>query len=134
MAEGKIQIEAQVKLDGKLLEGARVYVHIKGYSRARVTHVDLEHDELKKVLRPRHSDYPYVNWEGNNVKIEVKGHTIEVISQTLGSLIHMKGNLYVGGKGKGLFLGFHKEEIKALEDFGVKNGFPPVSKRTKYDK
>ncbi|MCY0850680.1 transferase [Sulfuracidifex metallicus] len=125
---GKIPIDdAKVYLDGSLLLDAKVYVHIKGYSRARVTHVDVEHQSLKKVILPRHSDYPSVKW-GSRVEISVKGHVIVIESETLGKIIKMDGNLYVGGKGKGIFLGFHKDQIRSLESFGESKGFPPIKR------
>ncbi len=125
---GKIPIEdAKVYLDGSLLPGAKVFVHIKGYSRARVTHVDVEDPSLKKVIPPRHSDYPSVVWS-TKVEIPVKGHILVLESETLGKILKMQGNLYVGGKGKGVFLGFHKEQIRELEAFGTSKGIPPISK------
>ncbi|BBG24339.1 hypothetical protein [Sulfuracidifex tepidarius] len=126
---GKIPVEdAKVYLDGSLLSEAKVYVHIKGYSRARVTHIDVEDPSLKKVIPPRHSDYPLVIW-GPRVEIPVKGHLLALESETLSKILKMQGNLYVGGKGKGVFLGFHKEQIRELEAFGTSKGVPPISKR-----
>ena len=48
-AEGKLPLEAQVFLLGR---GSRrrveasVYVHLKGYALARVTHLGIEHESL----------------------------------------------------------------------------------------
>lgn len=128
MPDGKIEVEAIIRLDGSVLEGAKTYVYIKGYSRARVTHVDIEHPRLKEILPPRHSDYPFVKWSGRRVEIPVKGHMIEVESNLLGSLVGFEGNLYVGGKGKEVFLGFHREQISKLEELGRTKGFPSLSR------
>ncbi|MEK6909330.1 MAG: hypothetical protein AABX23_04735 [Nanoarchaeota archaeon] len=44
--------------DGKLFLGkADVYIHLKGKSRATVTHVDIELDELNKIIKPGENTY-----------------------------------------------------------------------------
>jgi len=45
-AEGKIKL-------GK----ADVYIHMKGKSGARVTHIDIELEELNKILKPGEASY-----------------------------------------------------------------------------
>ena len=45
-AEGKIKL-------GK----ADVYLHLKGKSLARITHIDIELDELNKIIRPKEATY-----------------------------------------------------------------------------
>ena len=45
-AEGKIKI-------GK----ADVYIHIKGKAGARVTHLDIELDELNRIIKPGEASY-----------------------------------------------------------------------------
>ncbi len=41
----------------KELKGAKVYVHEKGKSRARITHIDIEHPDINKILKPKESTY-----------------------------------------------------------------------------
>jgi len=41
----------------KLLGKANVYVHEKGKSLARVTHIDIELPELNKILKPKEATY-----------------------------------------------------------------------------
>ncbi len=41
----------------KLLGKANVYLHEKGKSNARITHVDIELDELNKIILPGESSY-----------------------------------------------------------------------------
>ena len=41
----------------KLLGKANVYLHEKGKSGASVTHIDIELDELNKILKPGESTY-----------------------------------------------------------------------------
>ncbi|AAT43334.1 hypothetical protein [Picrophilus oshimae] len=121
---GKIKIPGTVFLDGNELEDALIYIHVKGYSRARVTHIDIESRALKSVIRPRHSSYPEVNWS-LSTSIDVNGHEIVIVSERLAEIIHLNGNLYVGGKGKGIFLGFHREQISEMEKFASKIGIKP---------
>jgi hypothetical protein len=59
----------------KLLGKANVYVHIKGKSGATVTHVDVELDELNKILKPGESTY--VGAKKGGVFIGLKKEMIE---------------------------------------------------------
>ena len=44
--------------EGKIKIGkADVYIHLKGKSGATVTHVDIELDELNKIIKPRENTY-----------------------------------------------------------------------------
>lgn len=44
--------------EGKIKLGkADVYLHVKGKSGATVTHVDIELDELNKILKPGENSY-----------------------------------------------------------------------------
>ena len=45
-AEGKIE-----------LKGAKVYVHIKGKARARITHIDIEQKDINKIIKPKEATY-----------------------------------------------------------------------------
>jgi len=41
----------------KLIGKADVYIHEKGKSMARITHIDIELPELNKILKPGESSY-----------------------------------------------------------------------------
>jgi len=41
----------------KLLGKANVYIHEKGKSLARVTHIDIELPELNKIIKPKEATY-----------------------------------------------------------------------------
>ncbi|MFH1248980.1 MAG: hypothetical protein V1660_02410 [archaeon] len=41
----------------KFLGKADVYIHEKGKSNARITHVDIELDELKEIVKPGEATY-----------------------------------------------------------------------------
>lgn len=44
--------------EGKyLLKGAKVYIHEKGKARARITHIDIEHPLLNKIIKPKETTY-----------------------------------------------------------------------------
>ncbi len=44
--------------EGKIKLGkADVYLHLKGKSGARVTHIDIELDELNKIIKDKESSY-----------------------------------------------------------------------------
>ncbi|MCY0883611.1 MAG: transferase [Acidianus infernus] len=128
MPDGKIPLQAEVYLDGEKVE-ARVFLHVKGYKRARVTHIDVEGDKIKGLLRPRHSVYPLVEWKGNEVTFPINEHKIRMIIPEI--TLNFNGNLYVGGKGKGIFLGFHRNEIRQLEEIAKQKGVEPIGRGSK---
>ena len=41
----------------KLIGKANVYIHEKGKSQARITHVDIELPELNKIIKPKEATY-----------------------------------------------------------------------------
>jgi len=44
--------------EGKIeLKRAKVYIHQKGKSNARITHIDVEHSYLNKVIKPKEATY-----------------------------------------------------------------------------
>ncbi len=46
------------KAEGKkLLHGAKVYIHEKGKSLARITHIDIEHPSIGKIIKPKEATY-----------------------------------------------------------------------------
>jgi len=64
------QAEGKIKL-GK----ADVYIHVKGKSNARVTHIDIELDELNKILKQ--GEASYVQAKEGGVFIGLKKEMIE---------------------------------------------------------
>ena len=62
--------------EGKIKIGkADVYIHVKGKSGARVTHVDIELDELNKIIKP--GEASYVQAKEGGVFIGLKREMIE---------------------------------------------------------
>jgi len=46
------------KAEGKIeLKGAKVFIHEKGKSMARITHIDIEHPDINKILKPKEATY-----------------------------------------------------------------------------
>ena len=62
--------------EGKIKIGkADVYIHLKGKSRASVTHIDIELDELNDIIEP--GENSYVGGKGGGVFIGLKKEMIE---------------------------------------------------------
>ena len=44
--------------EGKIeLKNAKVYIHVKGKSRARVTHIDIEQKDIDKIIKGKEATY-----------------------------------------------------------------------------
>jgi len=39
------------------LKGAKVYIHERGKSLARITHIDVEHPDINKIIKPGEATY-----------------------------------------------------------------------------
>ena len=59
----------------KLIGKANVYIHEKGKSTARITHVDIELEELNKIIKP--GEASYVQGKEGGVFIGLKKDMIE---------------------------------------------------------
>jgi len=61
---------------GKIkLGSAAVYVHLKGKSNARITHVDIELSKLNKIIKP--GETTYVGAKEGGVFLGLKGKMIK---------------------------------------------------------
>ena len=109
---------------------APVYVHVKGYMRARVTHVDVENRALGKIIprgrgnmlevrgvrggieiRPKHP----AEIEHGRSKIAVR--SLEVLHPILSKMLTIDESTvtWVGRKYDGIYVGFKKPQIEKLE-------------------
>ncbi|MDP1695763.1 MAG: hypothetical protein Q8L29_02535 [archaeon] len=62
--------------EGKIKLGkANVYLHVKGKSNARITHIDIELDELNKIIKP--GENTYVGAKEGGIFLGLKGKMIE---------------------------------------------------------
>lgn len=138
--EGKIPLKSRVFLfSGRSKAELRcsVYLHVKGYSMARVTHVDVEADELNELLPPGGSTYAVVYTVGKELRVKLResgspggrgGRASEVsieCPELVGALAPMRSVAYVGGKEGGIFIGFRREFVRRLEELAVKLGVVP---------
>jgi len=128
-------------LKAKVLVGSRelncdVYLHVKGYSRARVTHVDVECDELNEAVPPGAHAYATAYTRGGELRVRFReplkafGFARELAIRCpdlAAALAPMRDTVYVGGKEGGIFIGFKREQIRKLEAFASSLGVPPRS-------
>lgn len=129
--EGKIPVAAKVLvLTGSSWKPVEcsVYVHVKGYSQARVTHVDVEADELNElVLSPEEHSYATAIVAGERLTVSLwkpRKTTLLVASRELSEALGpLRSTVYVGGKQGGIFIGFRREYVRKLEDFARKKGY-----------
>ena len=123
---GKIPLDARVyivKAGSKLaLEGALVYLHVRGWSRARVTHLDVEHPGLPGMLSlaPREGLYGVVSGTGRGLVFEpfkaawrLEIVEEQVIPRALGRCDRVYG--FLGGKIGGVFIGLQSRVLRVLE-------------------
>lgn len=131
-AEGKLELKkAEVFLVSKRkkvrLSGATVFIHVKGFSLARVTHLDVEHDILDNIIPPKRGYFLTIRGIRDGIKIELeKPKEIEyknkklLVSSIMVLHPYLKKILkstrtWVGGKFGGIYIGFRKEQINRLE-------------------
>jgi hypothetical protein len=127
-AVGKLQLKkAKVVLQPAGIElGAVIYIHLRGFAFARVTHLDIEHDVLDKIIQPKRGYFLNIHRIGKGIQIKLdKEKRIRYKGKQVGvsaiNIIHPylsfldKTRTWVGGKAGGIYIGFRKEHIKELE-------------------
>ena len=123
-AFGKLLLEgAYVKLKRKnraeTLSGADVYIHVKGYALARVTHLDIEHESLNGLIAGKGGFFTIKGVDGGGVLIILDKHfRVEVRHPLLIKVITpgMTTRTWVGQKQDGIYVGFRREQVRALEE------------------
>ncbi len=135
-AEGKLLLEgAVVELltdHGKIaLEEAEVYIHVKGYSLARVTHLDIEHPVLDNIIPPKRGRFLKIIGlksglriqlrEGKSINLNGKNITVYAVKVShpyLTKVLTPRESTvtWVGGKFGGIYIGFRKEQVRRLEE------------------
>lgn len=140
---GKTRLDADVYFlteDGKeRLEDVGVYVHVKGYERARVTHLDVESKPVKKVVHRGRGNFLDIRGIAGGIVItpkverEVKLDDRVILIEGLEILCPFLDGVLepgettrtsVGRKFDGIYIGFRREQILKLEkraaiEFGV---------------
>jgi len=115
---GKLPLDARVFLNDDELTGAHVYLHLKGYARATVTHLDLEHPALAGLIPPKTRTFIWIIGIEGGILIRTEGNdTVKVLSSHLTTVLPpgQKTRTCVGGKANGLFIGFRRPELRKLE-------------------
>ena len=133
-AEGKLPLKGEVYLclDGEevKLENVSVYIHLKGYALARVTHLDIEHESLNGLIPPKHGKFLTVKGVKDGIEIvldksskEVKPRKIKIVSPILNMVLlpNQKTRTWVGGKIDGIYIGFRKPGVRKLEEIAEKH-------------
>lgn len=134
-AVGKLKLKgAGVYLVSKdkrlMIEDPVVYIHIRGYALARVTHLDIEHDVLDNIIPPKRGKFLSIHRIKNGIEVvldktkeiayrkeKIEVEKIEVLHPHLTQLLRKDGKTrtWVGGKFGGIYIGFRKEQIGKLE-------------------
>jgi hypothetical protein len=115
--EGKLPLEnAEVFIDNKEIK-ADVYIHVKGFSLARVTHLDIESEELNKILKPKEGGFFSIHGVDGGIEIKFEKNRVKVFHEFLNEVLRKgeKTRTWVGGKEGGIYIGFKKEQIVKLE-------------------
>jgi len=142
---GKLRLDAYTILmpcERKI--DAEVYVHLKGYARARVSHIDVEKIGLGKVIHRGRGNFLEIRGleKGLEVvlredrKLILNGEEFTVssiiVSSPLLNKILARGNstrAWVGRKYDGIYIGFKKAEMEKLEKMALENlGIKPLRK------
>ena len=115
-AYGKIRVSAGVYIgEGKERRKieANVYVHLKGYALARVTHLDIESPELNLMKEKGR----FLLVRGIEGGIEIPGLRIMIKSRKLSKILEPgeKTRTWVGQKKDGIYIGFRREQIMKME-------------------
>lgn len=111
---------------------AAVCIHLKGYARARVSHLDMEKMGLGKVIRRGRGNFLEIKGVENGLEVvlrekreividgeEVTISRIIIINPLLNSIVEKERSTraWVGRKYDGVYIGFRKAELKRLEKF-----------------
>jgi len=128
-ALGKLKLDAKVYAITKkeLLVSAEVYIHLKGYALAKVTHLDIEHESFSELIKPKTGKFLNINWIPGGIEIDFNDErpiykneelkAIKIYSKVLSRILKPKQctKTWVGGKLGGIYIGFRKKEMKKLE-------------------
>jgi len=115
--EGKLLLEdTKVCLDYKEIS-AKVYIHVKGYSLARVTHLDIEHEALNEVIKPERGGFYSIYGIEGGINVKLDSRSLSILHPFLTEVLKKgeKTRTWVGGKFGGIYIGFKKQQIIELE-------------------
>ena len=110
------------------LKKPTVYIHLKGYAFARVTHLDIEHEIMDNIIPPKRGYFLNIHGIKGGIEIKVEKEIeyekkkfevkrIEILHPLLNRILKEgeKTRTWVGGKFGGIYIGFKKKEVEKLE-------------------
>lgn len=121
---GKVPINIVFQIDGRKID-CQAYIHVKGYARANVTHLDLEGFKIEGL---ENGSPGVAIGRGDHITIitsrEIKINGIKSKKLRIYGLNLLKKGekmgIWLGVKEGGLYIGFKKEGIKRLEEIARK--------------
>jgi len=145
---GKFRLDAStILMPCERKVDAKVYIHLKGYARARVSHVDVEKMGLGKVIRRGRGNFLELRGVENCLEVvlrekrqivldgeEVAVSSIVIVCPLLNEIIEKEKSTraWVGRKYDGIYIGFRRAELERLEKLALeKFGIKPLSKLEK---
>lgn len=120
--EGKLKVDAEVYVNGELLKDVEVYIHVKGYSLARVTHLDIEHPDMNRYVKPYGGKFLKLVGVKGGFMIKGSSWVVVLKCSMLEDLLGVGEETYawVGGKLGGIYIGFKKGYVEKLEERALK--------------
>jgi len=145
---GKFRVDAStILMPCERETDAEVYIHLKGYARARVSHMDIEKVGLGRVIRRGRGNFLEIKGVENGLEIVLKENrqilldgeeiavsSILITSPLLNEIIEKEKSTraWVGRKYDGIYIGFRKAELERLEKLTLeKFGIKPLRKLEK---
>jgi len=126
---------------------AKVYIHLKGYARARVSHIDVEKIGLGNVIRRGRGNFLEIRGLEKSLEVvlrekreiilngeELTVSSIIVTNPLLNKVVTVgeSTRAWVGRKYDGIYIGFRKAELEKLEKVGFEDfGMKPLRKLEK---
>ena len=114
---------------------AEIHIHLKGYTKVRVSHLDVEKTGLGKVIRRGRGNFLEIMGVESGLEVVLRercqiildGEEFTVssilIASSLLSKVVQKGALtraWVDRKYDGIYIGFRKAELESLEKLALK--------------
>ncbi len=125
-AFGKLLLKnARIFINTREIEG-EVYIHMKGYALARVTHLDIEAPELNDIYPRSGGSFLSIYGIVDGIKIKIREDLyVKVLHRLLNHILKPgeKTRTWVGGKEGGIYIGFKKKHIEKLESLVRKLGW-----------
>jgi len=145
---GKLRLNAStILMPCERKVDAEVYIHLKGYARARVSHLDIEKIGLGKVIRRGRGNFLEIRGVENGLEVilqdecqiildeeELTVSSIVINYSLLNEIIEKKKSTkaWIGRKYDGIYISFRKAELEKLEKMALESfGIKPLSKLEK---